>query len=97
MKKLYDMGIIDASFIAIDSTPVAANTTQNNPKSFSKNKFDPQNHPKNDLDCKLGVHTASNQHNEKNYEFFLGLQKPRCCRLYQRIASVRIYNDCRSC
>lgn len=72
VKKLYDMGIVDASFIAIDSTPVAANTTQNNPKSFSKNKFDPQNHPKNDLDCKLGVHTASNQHNEKNYEFFWG-------------------------
>lgn len=66
------MGIVDASFIAIDSTPIAANTTQNNPKAFSKNKFDPQNHPKNDLDCKLGVHTASNQHNEKNYEFFWG-------------------------
>ena len=46
VKKLYDMGIVDASFIAIDSTPIAANTTQNNPKSFSKNKFDPQNHPK---------------------------------------------------
>ena len=72
VKKLYDMGIVDASFIAIDSTPIAANTTQNNPKSFSKNKFDPQNHPKNDVDCKLGVHTASNQHNEKNYEFFWG-------------------------
>lgn len=72
VKKLYDKGIVDASFIAIDSTPIAANTTQNNPKSFSKNKFDPQNHPKNDFDCKLGVHTASNQHNEKNYEFFWG-------------------------
>ena len=27
VKKLYDMGIVDASFIAIDSTPIAANTT----------------------------------------------------------------------
>ena len=66
------LGIIDTSFIALDSTPVAANTCQNNPKSFSKNKFSKDNHPKSDKDCKLGVHTASNQHNERNYEFYWG-------------------------
>ncbi|MGN0245395.1 MAG: transposase [Lachnospiraceae bacterium] len=27
---------------------------------------------KTDKDCKLGVHTASNQSNEKNYEFYWG-------------------------
>ena len=27
---------------------------------------------KNDKDCKLGVHTASNQHNERNFEFYWG-------------------------
>ncbi len=72
VKKLYDLGIVDASFIGLDSTPVAANTKQNNPKSFAKNKFDPENHPKADPDCALGVHTASNQHNERNYEFYWG-------------------------
>lgn len=72
VRKLYDLGIVDASFIGLDSTPVMANTAQNNPKSFRKNKFSPDNHPKSDHDCALGVHTASNQHDEKNYEFYWG-------------------------
>ena len=38
-----ELGIIDTSFIALDSTPIAANTCQNNPKSFSKNKFSKDN------------------------------------------------------
>lgn len=37
--KLSKMGIIDTSFIALDSTPISANTKQNNPKSFAKNKL----------------------------------------------------------
>ena len=61
--KLSKMGIIDTSFIALDSTPVSANTRQNNPKSFAKNKFSKDNQPRSDKDCGLGVHTASNQHN----------------------------------
>ena len=69
---LSEQGIIDSSFIGLDSTPVAANTSQNNPKSFLSNKFKPDNQPKVDKDCKLGVHTASNQSNEKNYEFYWG-------------------------
>ena len=72
VKKLYDMGVLDASFIGLDSTPIMANTRQNNPKSFVKNKFDPKNQPKADPDCALGVHTASNQTNEKKYEFYWG-------------------------
>lgn len=70
VKKLYEMGVVDASFIGLDSTPVAANTKQNNPKSFAKNKFSKENHPKSDPDCALGVHSASNQHNERRYEFY---------------------------
>ncbi len=70
--KLSEMGIIDTSFIALDSTPVSANTHQNNPKSFAKNKFAKDNQPKSDKDCGLGVHTASNQHNEQNFEYFWG-------------------------
>ena len=31
---LYKLGVVDASFIGLDSTPVLANTSQNNPKSF---------------------------------------------------------------
>ena len=66
VKKLYELGVIDTSFIALDSTPIMANTSQNNPKSFKKDKFNPDNQTKSDKDCALGVHTASNQHNEKN-------------------------------
>ncbi len=58
-------GIMDTSFIGLDSTPVAANTSQNNPKSFLPNKYKPDNQPKADKDCKLGVHSASNQSGEK--------------------------------
>jgi hypothetical protein len=65
-------GFIDTSFIGLDSTPVSANTSQNNPKSFSSNKFKPDNQPKADRDCKLGVHTASNQANEKKHQFYWG-------------------------
>lgn len=70
--KLAELGIIDTSFIALDSTPVSANTKHNNPKSFENNKFSKDNHPKADKDCSLGVHTASNQHNEKNFEYYWG-------------------------
>lgn len=72
VKKLYELGIVDASFIGLDSTPVAANTKQNNSKSFVKDEFKPENQPKADPDCALGVHTASNQHNERRYEFYWG-------------------------
>jgi len=40
-----ELGIVDTSFIALDYTPVAANTCQNNPKSFAKNKFSKDNQP----------------------------------------------------
>ena len=63
---------MDASYIGQDSTPVAANTKQNNPKSFTKDKFNPEKQPKADPDCALGVHSASNQHNERRYEFYWG-------------------------
>ena len=66
------LGIIDTSFISLDSTPIVANTCQNNPKSSVKNKFSKDNHPKSDKDCKLGVHTASNQYNERKFEYYWG-------------------------
>ena len=72
VRQLYELGIVDASFIGLDSTPVMANTKQNNPKSFAKSKFSEENHPKSDPDCALGVHSASNQHNERRYEFYWG-------------------------
>lgn len=65
-------GIVDTSFIGLDSTPISANTSQNNPKSFLPGKFKQNNHPKADADCKLGVHSASNQTDEKKYEFYWG-------------------------
>lgn len=72
VRKLYELGIVDASFIGLDATPIAANTKQNNPKSFAKSKFSKENHPKNDPDCGLGVHSASNQHNDRRFEFYWG-------------------------
>ena len=72
VRKLYELGVVDASFVGLDSTPVMANTKQNNPKPFAKSKFSKENHPKSDPDCALGVHSASNQHNERRYEFYWG-------------------------
>ena len=69
---LAEQGIIDTSFIGLDSTPIFANTSHNNPKSFLSNKFKPNQQPKADTDCKLGIHTASNQSNEKHYKFYWG-------------------------
>ena len=43
--------------------------TQTQAEKVSQRK---ENHPSCDPDCALGVHTASNQHNEKNYEFYWG-------------------------
>ena len=62
VRKLYELGIVDASFIGLDSTPVMANTKQNNPKSFAKNKYSKENHPKKRpglrLGCSLGLQPA---------------------------------------
>ena len=72
VRQLYELGVVDTSFIGLDSTPVMANTKQNNSKSFAKNKFSKENHSKSDPDCALGIHSASNQHNERRYEFYWG-------------------------
>lgn len=72
VRKLAELGLIDPSFIAVDFTPIMAITSQNNPKSFHKNKFAKENQPKSDPNCALGTHTATNQINERNYEFYWG-------------------------
>ncbi|NYE56995.1 transposase [Carboxydothermus ferrireducens] len=69
---LKKLGIIDGSFVSLDSTPIYANTKLNNPKSFTKDRFSKSNPPKSDKDCKLGVRTANNANNNKKYEFFWG-------------------------
>ena len=89
VRKLYELGVVDASFVGLDSTPVVANTKQNNPKSFTKSKFSKENHPKSDPDCALSVHSASNQHNERRYAFYWGVQKPCAGGLYLRSAALR--------
>ena len=66
--KVAGLSLIDSSFVALDATPVKANVSNNNPKSLKKDKFSKTSHPKADKDCRLGVQTASNQHNEKKYE-----------------------------
>nr|WP_202069377.1 hypothetical protein [Enterococcus sp. BWB1-3] len=69
---LAEKGIVDTSFIGLDSTPISANTTLNNPKSFSRDKFKKGTIPANDSDCKIGVHSASNQINERKFNFYWG-------------------------
>ncbi len=69
---LADKGFIDTSFISLDSTPIAANTFQNNPKSFISNKLRFDNHPQANTDCKLTVHTSSNQTDITKIEFYWG-------------------------
>lgn len=88
MRRLYELGVVDASFLGLDSSPVAANTRQNNSKAFAKNKFSKENHPKSDPDCALGVHTASNQHNEKQYEFYWDYKRHV---LVNRISGLPLY------
>jgi hypothetical protein len=69
---MVELGLVDLQNLIEDSTPIFANTKQNNPKSFTKNKFSKAKQPKADSDCRLGVHTASNDSNNKEYEFFWG-------------------------
>lgn len=66
------LGLIDTSFISLDATPVKANVTNNNPKSFKRTKFSKNKPPKADKDCRLGVQTASNSIDEKKTEFYWG-------------------------
>lgn len=65
-------GIVATSFICLDSTPVSANTSRNNPKAFLANKFKPDNQPNADVDCKLGVYAASNRADETRCKFYWG-------------------------
>ena len=65
-----EMGIVDASFIYLDSTPVAANTKAEQPEILLKKQILrkttslPGLRPR----CPLGL----NQHNERRYEFYWG-------------------------
>lgn len=79
VKALEKLGFIDSSFISLDSTPIKANTKNNNPKSFLKKKFKKDEPPKSDKDCKLGVHTANNSYNNKKYEFYWGYKNFVLC------------------
>ena len=72
VRQTYESGVMDTSFIGLDSKPVMANTKLNNPKSFAKSKFSKENQPKSAPDCALGVHSASNQNSERRYEFYWG-------------------------
>lgn len=72
-------GIIELDSVCVDSTPIKANTKYNNVKCFSSNKFEKSNQPKSDKDCKLGVHTANNEYNNKNYQFYWGYKSLIIC------------------
>ncbi len=72
VKKASTKKIINNEFLALDSTPLKANVCNNNPKSFSPNKYTKDNKPKADKDCTLGVHSASNKKNEQKFEYYWG-------------------------
>lgn len=94
---LAEQGIIDTSFIGLDSTPIATNTCQNNPKFFASNKFKPEKHPKADKDCKLGVHTVSNKPNKKKYELYCGYKNDvlvDCPRHHKNFYNSKKHRNC---
>ena len=70
--KASELMLIDNSFISLDSTPIKANVRNNNPKLFKSNKFSKEHPPKADKDCTLGVQTASNQVNNRKFEYYWG-------------------------
>ena len=70
--KMQTLGLVDFENLLVDATPIFANSKLNNPKSFAKNRFAKDNTPAADSNARLGVHTASNDSNNKNYAFFWG-------------------------
>ena len=86
VRQLYELGIVYASFVGLDSTPVMADTKQNNPRSFAKSKFSKENRPKSDPDCAPGVHSDSNQHNDRRYEFYWGYKSHVLADFISRLA-----------
>ena len=76
---LAKLGVVDTSFIGLDSTPVRANTMQNNPKSFAPSRFSPDSQPKSDKDCRLGVKVATSKEGDKNYECYWGYKNHVLC------------------
>lgn len=69
---MFELGLVDYENLIVDSMPIFANTKLNNPKSFSKNRFNKERTPAGDPTCRLGAHTASNDSNNKDYEWFWG-------------------------
>jgi transposase len=69
---MLDLKLVDLKNLITDSTPIFANTKLNNPKYFTKNKFSKTNNPVASPNCRLGIHSASNDSNNKNYKFFWG-------------------------
>ena len=74
MRQLYELGVVGCILHRAGFHTCSWQTprTEQSGKSFTKNKFSEENHPKSDPDCALGVHSASNQHNERRYEFYWG-------------------------
>jgi hypothetical protein len=73
--QMAELGLVDFKNLLVDSMPIFANTKLNNPKSFSKNRFSKDKRPAADPTCRLGVHSASNDSNNKDYEFFWGYKE----------------------
>lgn len=67
---MFELGFVDYENLIVDSMPIFANTKLNIPKSFSKSRFKKDQTPAGDSNCRLGTHTASNDSNNKDYEFF---------------------------
>lgn len=90
------LGFVKTENIAIDSTPIFANTKYNNPKCFSKHKFSKKKHPKSDKDCALGIHSANNEDAKKNYKFFWGYKNTIVCDvdsglpIYEKTATANV-------
>ena len=71
-QEMVNLGLVDYENLIVDSMPIFANTKLNNPKSFSKSRFNKNQTPAGDSNCKLGVHTASNDNSNKDFDYFWG-------------------------
>ena len=83
VSRLVKQGVIDTSFIGLDSTCVFANTHRNNPKSFGA-----EGRAMADKDCEAGVYTTPSKHSMKGSTFYWGYKSHVLCDL---ISGLPIY------
>ena len=72
-KELIDLDVIGLEKFIMDSKPILANTKENNPKNFNRNKTNKKKKPKRNPQATLGYYSSRNDYKgKKKLEFFWG-------------------------